>query len=94
MKMEREPAAMLPQGLSLLVQWLRFLLTVLGTGLCSLVREDPTCCRTAEPGSHNYWSPCAPGPVSARRAVPAMRSPRPPQREKACATTKTQDSQK
>ena len=53
-KMEREPAVMRLQGISLLVQWLRFLLTRRGTGLQSLVREDPTCCGAAEPSSHDY----------------------------------------
>jgi len=39
---------------SLVVQWLRICLAMQGTGVQSLVREDPTCLGTAKPMLHNY----------------------------------------
>ena len=41
-------------GTSLVVQWLRIRLTMQGTRVQSLVREDPTCCGATKPASHNY----------------------------------------
>ena len=58
-------------GASLVVQWLRIHLPMLGTQVRALVQEDSTCRGAAkplchncwawalEPASHNYWSPCA-----------------------------------
>ena len=39
---------------SLVVQWLRVHLAMQGTLVPSLIREDPTCCRTTKPVCHNY----------------------------------------
>ena len=39
---------------SLVAQWLRIHLTMQGTQVRSLVREDPTCCRETKPVQHNY----------------------------------------
>ena len=39
---------------SLVAQWLGVCLPVQGTRVRALVREDPTCCRAAEPVRHNY----------------------------------------
>ena len=74
-------------GTSLVAQWLRIRLSMQGTQVRALVREDPTCCGAAKPVRHNYWSP-----HSATRKATAMRSlrtttkssPRSPQLEKAC----------
>ena len=44
----------LPTGASLVAQWLRICLPMQGTRVRALVWEDPTCCRTAGPVSHNY----------------------------------------
>ena len=41
-------------GTSLVAQRLRIRLPVQGTQVRALVREDPTCCRAAEPMHHNY----------------------------------------
>ena len=49
-------------GTCLAVQQLRIQLLVQRTEVLSLVREDPTCCRAAEPMSHNYWV-CTPEPT-------------------------------
>ena len=48
---------------SLVVQWLRIFLPMQGTGVQSLVREDPTCCGATKPVRHNYWA-CALEPLS------------------------------
>ena len=50
-------------GTSLVAQWLRRRLPVQGTGVWSLVRDDPTCRRAAKPVHHNYWA-CALEPTS------------------------------
>ena len=42
---------------SLLVQWLRIHQKMQGTWVLSLVREDPTCCRAAEPMGHTTEAP-------------------------------------
>ena len=42
------------RGASLVAQWLRICLPMLGTRVRALVWEDPTCCRAAGPVSHNY----------------------------------------
>ena len=42
-------------GPSLVVQWLRIHLAMQGTPVWSLVQEDPTCCGTTKPISHNHW---------------------------------------
>ena len=39
----------------LVVQWLRVHLPMQGTGVQSLVQEDPTC-RATKPMCHNYWT--------------------------------------
>ena len=50
-------------GTSLVVQWLGVRLTVWGTWIRALVREDPTCCGATKPVRHNYWA-CALEPES------------------------------
>ena len=40
-------------GACLVAQWLRICLPVQGTGVQSLVREDPTCLGATKPVSHN-----------------------------------------
>ena len=47
-------------GASLVAQWLRTCLTMQGTRVRALVREDPTCRGATGPVSHNYWA-CASG---------------------------------
>ena len=42
----------------LMVQWLRICLVMHGLLVVSLVQEDPTCCREANPMYHNCWA-CA-----------------------------------
>ena len=42
------------QGLSLVVQWLRFRLPTQGTRVQSLVQEDPTCHGATKPVCYNY----------------------------------------
>ena len=41
---------------SLVAQWLRIHLSMQGTRVWALVREDPTCCGTTKPVYHNYWA--------------------------------------
>ena len=41
-------------GTSLVVQWLRIRLPMLGTRVRALVREDPTCHGATKPVHHNY----------------------------------------
>ena len=43
-------------GASLVVQWLEICLAMWSTWIQSLLWEDPTCCRAAEPTSQNYWA--------------------------------------
>ena len=43
---------------SLVVEWLRICLSVLGTLVQTLVWEDPMCCRATKPMCHIYWA-CA-----------------------------------
>ena len=43
---------------SLVAQWLRIHLSMQGTRVQTLVREDPTCHWATKPVSHNYWA-CA-----------------------------------
>ena len=45
------------------VQWLRICLSMHGTRVQALVREDPTCLGTTKPVRHNYWA-CPLEPVS------------------------------
>ena len=42
------------RGTSLVVQWLKICLTMQGTRVRSLVREDPTCCGATNSVCHNY----------------------------------------
>ena len=44
---------------SLVVQWIGICLPTQGTGVQSLVQEDPTCLGATKPMRHNYWSLCA-----------------------------------
>ena len=44
------------EGASLVAQWLRIHLPVQGTGVQSLVWEDPTCHGATKPMCHNYWA--------------------------------------
>ena len=41
-------------GTSLVAQWLRIWLPMQGTGVRSLVQEDPTCRGATKPKHHNY----------------------------------------
>ena len=41
-------------GTSLVPEWLRIHLPIQGTGVQSLVREDPICCRATKPVHLNY----------------------------------------
>ena len=41
-------------GASVVAQWLRICLSVQGTRVQALVREDPTCHGATKPASHNY----------------------------------------
>ena len=50
-------------GASLVAQWLRTRLSMQGTRVRSLVREDPTCRRATKPVHHNYWA-CTLQPAS------------------------------
>ena len=43
-------------GTSLVAQWLRICLSMQGTRVWSLVREDPTCCGATKLMHHNYWA--------------------------------------
>ena len=45
------------RGTSLVVQYLGVCLSMQGTWVQSLVREDPTCHKATKPMCHNYWSP-------------------------------------
>ena len=47
---------------SLVVQWMRIYLPVLGTHVRSLVWEEPTCHEAAKPLGRNYWSLCSRAP--------------------------------
>ena len=91
---------------SLMTQWVRICLPMQGTWVWSLIWEDPTCCRTTKPISHNhwacaydpvsrnYWSPCAYSLCSGVREATAVISPRTATRESPPRPTKTQHSQK
>ena len=46
----------------LVIQWLKVLLPMQGTGVQSLVKEDPTRCRAIKPMCHNCWA-CTLEPV-------------------------------
>ena len=48
---------------SLVTQWVKICLPMQGTWVWSLIWEDPTCCRTTKPRSHNHWA-CAFDPMS------------------------------
>ena len=41
---------------SLVVQWIRILLSAQGTRVQPLVQEDTTCCGATKPVCHNYWA--------------------------------------
>ena len=41
---------------SLVGQWLRICVPVLGTQIQSLLQEDSTCCGAMKPLTHNYWT--------------------------------------
>ena len=53
----------LDSGASLVAQWLRNHLPMLGTRVQAVVREDPTCRGATKPVRHNYWA-CALEPTS------------------------------
>ena len=93
-------------GTSLVAQWLRIHLSMQGSRVRALVREDPTCRGATKPVRYNYWA-CALEPVSHNywARMPQLlkaRVPRacaPQQREATamrspCTATKTQHSQK
>ena len=53
-----EPGAkIVKNGASLMVQWLRIHLTMLGTLVWYLVWEDPKCRGATKPACHKWWSP-------------------------------------
>ena len=91
---------------SLVVQWERICLPMQGTGVWSLVWEDPTCrgtlnsCAPTEPahlelGSRNCWSPHMPGACAPREKPLQWGAPCSPQLEKSLnAVVKTQCSPK
>ena len=56
-------------GASLVAQWLRICLPMQGTRVWALVWEDPTCCETTRPVSHNYWA-CASGACAPQQERP------------------------
>ena len=49
--------------ISLVAQWLSIRLSMQGTQVRALVREDPTCRGATKPVCHNYWA-CAVEPMS------------------------------
>ena len=65
---------------SLVVQWLRILLSMQGTQVQSLVWEDPACHRATKPVQRNYPRLCAPEPMCTGEAS-TMRKPHPAARE-------------
>ena len=50
-------------GTSLVAEWIRIQLPVQGTGVQSLVKEDPTACEATKSVCHSYHA-CALGPGS------------------------------
>ena len=75
-----EPSFKKLWGASLVTQWLRICLSMQGTRVQSLVREDPTCCGATKPVRRNYWT-CALEPTSHNYWARAPRA-RAPQQEK------------
>ena len=71
------------QRTSLVVQWLRVVLSMQVTQVRSLAREDPTGLWATEPEGHNYWAPWA------TKEATAMRSPDTTTRESPHAAMKT-----
>ena len=67
-------------GTSLVAQWLRIRLSMQGTRVRALVREDPTCSGATKPMHHNYWA-CALELMSHNYWARAPRA-RAPQQEK------------
>lgn len=61
-------------GPSLVVQWLRIHLLMLGTWVHSLAQEDPTCHEAAKPAHHSYRAQ-APTACPLQREVTTVRSP-------------------
>ena len=53
---ERKSSKIKKAGISLVIQWLRIRLPVQGTGVQSLVWEDPTCRGATKPVHHNSWA--------------------------------------
>ena len=43
-------------GTFLVAQWLRLHMSMQGTRVWTLVQDDPTCCRVANPVCRNYWA--------------------------------------
>jgi len=67
---------------SLVVQWLRIRLSMQGTRVLFLVREDPTCCRATESAHHKVTEPeMDPRDTAAEAHSPRARAPqeKPPQ---------------
>ena len=62
-------------GTSLVAQWLRIHLLMQGTGVLSLVREDPTCHGATKPVRHNYWAHL-PQLLKSVRLEPVLRNKR------------------
>ena len=56
-------------------QWLRIHLSMLGSRVHFLVREDPTCHRAIKPVHHCYWARTLYSLCSATREATAMRNP-------------------
>ena len=86
------PSQTVRVGISPVRQWLRICLSMQGTWVWSLVREDSTCCWATKPMCHNYWvhMPTAHAPQREKppqwetHAPQLERSPCLPQLEKAC----------
>ena len=68
------------RGTSLVVQCLRIPLPMQATRVQSVFWEDPMCCRTPKPTSHNYWAreprACAPNRRSRSNEKPSRHNQR------------------
>ena len=65
---------------SLVVQWLRILLSMQGTRVRALVQEDPTCHGATKPVHHNYWA-CVLQLLKPAHLEPLLCNEKPPQWE-------------
>ena len=88
--------------ISPVIQWLRMCLSVQGTRVWPLVREDPICLKATKPAHHKYWT-CALEPMACNMRSHCNEKPshlhkeqltRARTRESLRASTKTQRNQK